>query len=77
MATGSHRWQWPQRLWLEAVDTVWSRLGPGHTPQEADWGTPQPGVDLGTEGPNSGVMWPLAKSPQGPPAHTGCSVGPV
>lgn len=61
MATGSHRQRWPQRLWLEAVDTVRSRLGPGHCPQEADWGTPQP-VDLGTDGPNLGVMWPLARA---------------
>lgn len=32
-ATGSHRRQrWPQCLWLEVVDTVQSRLGPGHAP---------------------------------------------
>lgn len=40
MATGSHRRRWPQRLWLEAVDTVRSRLGPGRAPPGGRLGHP-------------------------------------
>lgn len=52
---------------------LWTLSSPGWgqdmppTPQEADWGTPQP-VDLGTKRPNFQVMWPLAK-----PTGANCS----
>lgn len=40
MATESHRRRWPQRLWLEAVDTVRSRLGRGRAPPGGRLGHP-------------------------------------